>query len=211
MRLTNVVLRGYVPKEQTLSVMKAANCALITLQDFALGVISPSKLHANLAMGLPVTYVGPPRSNVDEAIETFDCGISLRHGQTQELVEYIRRLARSPRLALEATGRARQAFETAYCDVRTLSIDGAGRAQLSRFFAAVIDRKHRRKSKLVPARRDSRPNEGNYTSALNRSSKYSIVRLSPSSSWTRGAQPIVDSANATSGRRVFGSSVGSSR
>ena len=120
MRLTNVVLRGYVPKEQTLSVMKAANCALITLQDFALGVMSPSKLHANLAMGLPVIYVGPPRSNVDEAIETFDCGISLRHGQTRELVEYIRRLARSPRLALEATSRARQAFETAYCDIRTL-------------------------------------------------------------------------------------------
>jgi glycosyltransferase involved in cell wall biosynthesis len=120
MRLTNVVLRGYVPKEQTLSVMKAANCALITLQDFALGVMSPSKLHANLAMGLPVIYVGPPRSNVDEAIETFDCGISLRHGQVRELVEFIRRLVRSPQSSLEASGRARQAFEAAYCDIRTL-------------------------------------------------------------------------------------------
>jgi colanic acid biosynthesis glycosyl transferase WcaI len=121
MRLTNVVLRGYVQKkEQTLSVMKAANCALITLQDFALGVMSPSKLHANLAMGLPVIYVGPPRSNVDEAIETFGCGISLRQGQARELVEYIRRLGRSPQLSQEASGRARRAFEAAYCDLRTL-------------------------------------------------------------------------------------------
>ena len=31
--------------------------------------MSPSKLHANLAAGLPVLYVGPEGSNVDEAIK----------------------------------------------------------------------------------------------------------------------------------------------
>ena len=67
-RLSNVVLRGYVPKDDTPAVMAGADLALITLDDRSLGVMSPSKLHANLAAGLPVLYVGPEGSNVDEAI-----------------------------------------------------------------------------------------------------------------------------------------------
>ena len=45
--------------------------ALITLDERSIGVMSPSKLHANLAAGLPVVYVGPQGSNVDEAIEVL--------------------------------------------------------------------------------------------------------------------------------------------
>ena len=55
----NVVFRGYVPKDDTPAVMAGAHLALITLDERSLGVMSPSKLHANLAAGLPVLYVGP--------------------------------------------------------------------------------------------------------------------------------------------------------
>ena len=84
--LTNVVLRGYVPKDDTPAVMAGADLALITLDDRSLGVMSPSKLHANLAAGLPVVYVGPEGSNVDEAIRRHDVGRSLRHGDVKGLV-----------------------------------------------------------------------------------------------------------------------------
>jgi glycosyltransferase involved in cell wall biosynthesis len=114
--LTNVVLQGYVPKEQTPAVMAGADGALITLDDRSLGVMSPSKLHANLAAGLPVLYVGPAGSNVDEAIEHFGCGTSLRHGDTAGLVAAVRRL----RSADGVRDRARHAFEQAYCDAATL-------------------------------------------------------------------------------------------
>ncbi len=73
----SVLLRGYVPKEETVAVMAGADLALITLDDRSLGIMSPSKLHANLAAGLPVLYVGPTGSNVDEAIERFGCGTQL--------------------------------------------------------------------------------------------------------------------------------------
>ena len=56
-----------------------------------LGVMSPSKLHSNLAMGLPILYVGPEGGNVDEAIRRFGCGVSLRPGQTQEVADFIAR------------------------------------------------------------------------------------------------------------------------
>lgn len=120
--LGNVLMHGYVPKEQTPVVMAGADCALITLRDIVLGVMSPSKLHANLAAALPVLYIGPPGSNVDDAIARFECGASLRHGDAAGVAAFIRSL-KSDRHRHEAMRRrARDAFEAAYCDTRTLPL-----------------------------------------------------------------------------------------
>lgn len=128
--LCNVHLHSYVPKEHTPSVMAAADCALITLRDFARGVMSPSKLHANLATGLPILYVGPVKSNVDDAIRKYGCGISVRHGQADQLSAFIREhmADRVQLAALQSAARA--AFDDAYCDVQTLP-------QFSRVLASV--------------------------------------------------------------------------
>jgi colanic acid biosynthesis glycosyl transferase WcaI len=117
--LGNVVLHGYVPKEQTPAVMAGATAALITLDDRSLGVMSPSKLHANLAAGLPVLYVGPEGSNVDEAISSFGCGTSLRNGDVAGLVAAVRSL-RDPEHRSAQAARARTAFDAAYVDEQTL-------------------------------------------------------------------------------------------
>lgn len=116
--LTNVSMHSYVPKEVTPSVMAGADVALITLDERSLGVMSPSKLHANLAAGLPVLYVGPKGSNVDEAIERFGCGTSVREGDVDGLVAAVRSLP--PRA--QASARSRAAFEAAYCDAATLPL-----------------------------------------------------------------------------------------
>lgn len=118
--LKNVILREYVAKEMTASVMNVAGCALITLRDEALGVMSPSKLHSNLAMGLPVLYIGPERSNVDDAIRRFNCGVSVRHGDVAGVESFVRRMAFDSQARAAMRLRARAAFEEAYCDVRTL-------------------------------------------------------------------------------------------
>jgi colanic acid biosynthesis glycosyl transferase WcaI len=117
--LGNVLLHGYVPKDQTPMVMGAAACALITLDDSALGVMSPSKMHSNLAMSLPVIYVGPKRSNVDDAIARFGCGVSLRLGDVEGLVDYVRRMIANPAGLAEQRRLAREAFDRAYCDTQT--------------------------------------------------------------------------------------------
>ncbi|MDB5355725.1 MAG: hypothetical protein JWN24_2178 [Phycisphaerales bacterium] len=118
--LANIELRDYVSKEQTPALMRSADCALITLEESMLGVMSPSKLHANLAMGLPIIYVGPRGSNVDEAIERFNCGASLRCGDVQGMVELIRRWMTDAAEHERLRARARAAFEEAYCDEKTL-------------------------------------------------------------------------------------------
>lgn len=117
--LTNVILHGYVPKEQTASLMTAADCALVTLRDEILGIMSPSKIHSNLAMGLPLIYVGPERSNVDEAVKRFGCGVSLRHGQSAELAAFVRGMRADPAERARLRRAAREAFDAAYCDTAT--------------------------------------------------------------------------------------------
>lgn len=115
-----VVRRDYVPKVETPAVMAGAGCALILLADEALGVMSPSKLHANLAAGLPIVYVGPEGSNVDAAIVRFGCGVSLRTDDEQGLADAVRRLRDDPGWRAELSACSRRAFEEAYCDEATL-------------------------------------------------------------------------------------------
>jgi glycosyltransferase involved in cell wall biosynthesis len=119
-KLDNVVLHDYVPEDQKRSVLASADCALITLADFALGVMSPSKLHANVAMGLPILYIGPPGSNVDDAIQSFGCGGSFRMGDVAGVTSFLRELRANPQWRADLRERARRAFEEAYSDRRTL-------------------------------------------------------------------------------------------
>ena len=88
--------------------LEGRTLALITLDDRSLGVMSPSKLHANLAAGLPILYVGPERSNVDEAIRRHDVGRSVRHGNVAAFVTAVRDLATDDAVS----ARARHAFES---------------------------------------------------------------------------------------------------
>jgi len=113
-------LLRYLPEEELRLAMAAAGCALITLRDGFLGVISPSKLHAALAMGLPILYLGPEGSNVDEAIRRFDCGVSLRHGDASGAAEFVRRLRSDAAYAGGLRQRARAAYVKAYSDQKTL-------------------------------------------------------------------------------------------
>jgi colanic acid biosynthesis glycosyl transferase WcaI len=118
--LDDVVLHDYVAKATTPSVLAGALAVLISLDDGSRGIMSPCKLHGGLAMGRPVIYVGPPGTNVDEAIATYGCGTSLRQGDVQGLVDAVRRLRDDPQLRDEQSRNARKAFEEAYCDARTL-------------------------------------------------------------------------------------------
>jgi colanic acid biosynthesis glycosyl transferase WcaI len=113
-------VRPYIPKDQTPALLAEADVALITLRESSQGVMSPSKLHSNLAAGLPVLSIGPVGSNIDEAIARFGCGVSLRNGDIDGAERFLRGLIASAEQRAELGRRARQAFEQAYCDQQTL-------------------------------------------------------------------------------------------
>jgi glycosyltransferase involved in cell wall biosynthesis len=77
-------------------------------------------MHSSLAMGLPIVYVGPPGTNVDDAILRYRCGFSIRQGDVPGIVEAIRRLRDDSGLADELSRNARRAFEDTYSDLSAL-------------------------------------------------------------------------------------------
>lgn len=118
--LEHVVTRPYLPWEQVPQAMAAGGCALITLRDDMLGVMSPSKVHANLAAGLPILYVGPKGSNVHEAINHTGCGLSARHSETTEVVSFLTDLLGSDEILNSKKTKSRAAYDNLYNDSKTL-------------------------------------------------------------------------------------------
>ena len=59
---------------------------------------------------------------MDEAIKRFNCGASLRHGESFLLTGVIRTLLSKPHRLAELRVAARRAFDTAYCADRTLPL-----------------------------------------------------------------------------------------
>lgn len=118
--IDNLVTHDYIDKELTPAVLAGADTAVISLDSRALGVMSPSKLHGSLGMGVPITYVGPAGSNVSEAVTRFDCGIAVDNGDVDGLVSAIRAWTTDSSQRDRAAANARRAFEDAYCDTVTL-------------------------------------------------------------------------------------------
>lgn len=113
-------VRPYVPKQETPALLAEADVALITLRPTSRGVMSPSKLHSNLAAGLPILYIGPRDTNVDECVRRFDCGISVRNGDAAGAADFIARSVASPERLAAMSKNARAAFEECYNDSKTL-------------------------------------------------------------------------------------------
>ena len=118
--LKDVRFYPYVPHSYVPSILARASCGLVTMRNEALGTISPSKIYAYLAMSLPLLYLGPQGSNVDDAITRFGVGISLRHSLAACGATFLKELANDSARLAQLRTRSRQAFEEAYSDVRVL-------------------------------------------------------------------------------------------
>lgn len=116
--LPSLHLLEYQSPERLDALFASADALLVVLRPEFLGLVSPSKLHAGLACGLPVLYVGPAGSNVDSALATHGCGWSIRNGDADALVAALRELRQQGEgsTASEMGKRARQAFESDYSD-----------------------------------------------------------------------------------------------
>ena len=64
----------YVPKAQVTALIDLADIGLVALEKACVGLLSPSKIHGYLASGKPLLYIGPPGSNVADAITRYHCG-----------------------------------------------------------------------------------------------------------------------------------------
>ncbi len=113
--LSNVHFHDYIPTAVLPTVLAAADASLITLRAASRGVMSPSKIYTYLAAGLPVLYVGPTETNVDEAIVEFKCGLSFRNGAVPEISRSLIELRDDQDQQRHFSTNASSAFKNAYC------------------------------------------------------------------------------------------------
>lgn len=115
-------LNAYIAKEQVPALLASVDVALITLRHDAGGVMSPSKLHSCLAAGLPILYIGPPDSNVDDCLRRYDCGGSYRNGDVEGVTRFLKELRDDPQHRRELGQAARRAFDREYTDRRQVPV-----------------------------------------------------------------------------------------
>ncbi|HLU68515.1 MAG TPA: glycosyltransferase family 4 protein [Kofleriaceae bacterium] len=108
--LPNVRFLPYQPREDLPMSLGAADLAVVTLRDEALGVMVPSKLYGYMAAGRPILYVGPAASTVARVIAEAGCGAAFDGRDPAAIAGFIEQLA-ADRARAEALGRAaRRAF-----------------------------------------------------------------------------------------------------
>lgn len=112
-RLPNVRTLPYQPLETLRHSLSAADLHLVTLGDAVVGIVHPCKLYGAMAVSRPILYVGPAESHVGDLLQRAPFGWSLRHGDVDGAVTFLRGLVSLPEAELAARGaRGRRLVES---------------------------------------------------------------------------------------------------
>ena len=108
--LDTIRLLDYVPREQLHESLSMADAHLVSMRPEMTGIVVPGKLYGAMASARPVLFVGPHHCETADAIREADCGVTVRLGETDALVEAIEHLAATPDEAEAMGRRGRLAF-----------------------------------------------------------------------------------------------------
>jgi glycosyltransferase involved in cell wall biosynthesis len=110
-RLTNVRLHPYQPRERLSETLGVADLHLVSLNPKLEGLVVPSKFYSIAAAGRPTLFIGAPDGEIARLITDANCGVTVRPGDAEALVDHIVQLAEDPQLCTDMGARARAAFE----------------------------------------------------------------------------------------------------
>ena len=108
--LDNIRLLDYVPRERLHESLSMADAHLVSMRPEMAGIVVPGKLYGAMASARPVLFVGPHHCETADAIREADCGVTVRLGEADALVDAIEQLAASPAEAEAMGHRGRTAF-----------------------------------------------------------------------------------------------------
>ncbi len=108
--LDNVRLLDYFPRGQLHASLSIADVHLISMRAEMTGVVVPGKLYGAMASGRPTVFVGPAHCESADTIREADCGLTVRLGDSDGLVDALTALAADPDRSRELGRRGRAAF-----------------------------------------------------------------------------------------------------
>lgn len=108
--LANVRFLDYFPREQLHASLSVADAHLISMRSEMTGIVVPGKLYGVMASGRPAVFVGPAHCETADTIRQAGCGLTVRLGDADGLVEALTSLAADEPSAAAMGERGRQAF-----------------------------------------------------------------------------------------------------
>src|SRR5437899_12751310 len=88
-RLENVRFLGYQNKEHLRYSLSAGDIHLVTLRAEMEGLSVPSKVYGIMAVGRPVVFIGPERSEVAALVRDAGCGVVFAPGESEKVAQTI--------------------------------------------------------------------------------------------------------------------------
>jgi glycosyltransferase involved in cell wall biosynthesis len=126
--LANVMFLDYFPREQLHASLSVADVHLISMRHEMTGIVVPGKLYGVMASARPAVFVGPAHCETADTIRQAGCGVTVRLGDVDGLVEALTKLAADPESAQAMGDRGREAFlaehERASCCARWSALIG---------------------------------------------------------------------------------------
>lgn len=120
--LDNIRLLDYFPRERLHASLSIADVHLISMRREMTGIVVPGKLYGAMASGRPAIFVGPEHSESADTIREAGCGLTIRLGDVDGLVDALSGLAGDPDRVDRMGQLARAAFldshERATCCAR---------------------------------------------------------------------------------------------
>ncbi|MCX7800888.1 MAG: glycosyltransferase family 4 protein [Fimbriimonadales bacterium] len=112
--IANVWVEPFLPADEYVDLLAAADLCLVTLEEGMLGLCVPSKFYSILSAGRPTLAMMDDRCEVARVIREEDCGEVVPPASAESLAEAIRRLKEQPE-TLDRMGRnARRALEARF-------------------------------------------------------------------------------------------------
>jgi colanic acid biosynthesis glycosyl transferase WcaI len=108
--LENVRFLDYFPRAQLHASLSLADAHLISMRTEMTGIVVPGKLYGVMASGRPAVFVGPAHCESADTIRQADCGLTVRLGDADGLVEALTTLIDDPEIARSMGQRGREAF-----------------------------------------------------------------------------------------------------
>ena len=103
---SKIVFLPYQPLDRLSAMLSAADLHVMVMGDPFVGLVHPCKLYNLIRIGVPLLYIGPPKSHVTDLLGGSPRNhlrlLTARHGEVQKIARQIRDL----RAKSAASGRA---------------------------------------------------------------------------------------------------------
>lgn len=84
--LENIIQLPYQPREKIQLSLGSSDIQVVILGDNLVGFTHPNKIYGALFIGKPIIYIGPENSHVTEILSGLQGNISVKHGESKELI-----------------------------------------------------------------------------------------------------------------------------